>query len=125
MDNNEFVKKFEEKVKIAKEGDAERRKELDELKNKLIANIQQEFLEAIPEELPLNKEFWISSEYIRSEYKKGNYFVDDVGFNGFFRLEHFMKEVSEELSKMLNRKVEINSFKIAAVGYDFRFSTCC
>ena len=125
MDNNKFVKKFEEKVKIAKEGDAERRKELDELKKKLIANIQDEFLEAIPEELPLDKEFWISSKYIRSEYKKGNYFVDNVGFNGFFRLEHFMKEIREELSKMLNRKVEITSFKIAAVGYDFRFSTRC
>ena len=125
MDNNEFVKKFEEKVKIAKEGDAERRKELDELKKKLIARIQQEFLEAIPEELPLNQEFWISSKYIRSEYKKGNYFVDDVEFNGFIRLENFMKAIGKELSDMLNRKVEVTSDKIAALGYDFEFKTCC
>lgn len=125
MDNNEFVKRFEEKVKIAKEGDTERRKELDELRKKLIANIQDEFLEAIPEELPLGQEFWISSKYIRAEYKKGNYFVDNVAFNGFIRLENFMKAIGKELSEMLSRKVEVTSHKIAAMGYDFNFKTCC
>ena len=125
MDNNEFVKKFEEKVKIAKEGDAQRRKELDELKQELIANIQEDFLEAIPDELPLDKEFWIFSRFIGAEYKKGLYFVDNVGFKGYIRLEHFMKEIGEELSQMLNRKVEINSYKKKELGGDFRFSICC
>lgn len=111
MDNKEFREKFNLKVDEAKSkyrapaGD--RKAELDNLKEKIISDVQQEFLKSIPEVINPSLGCKISSDWIRVEINDG-YYIADVFFADKTKLECFFADIAEELTAMLNKAVQVD-----------------
>ena len=123
MDDKEFRAMFNYKVDEAKRKyrspGGERKKKLDNLKEKIISKVQREFLEAIPEVIPLEK-YTISSNWIVIDPSKG-YYIADVAFTFECDLECFLRITASELADMLNKAVLVDK-KNDGKYLQFRFS---
>lgn len=123
MESKEFAKRFNEKLNAAKGFSTERKEELNKLKEKIISEAQEGFLDGIPDELPVNKQWLVFSPWIRV-LDTGVFYIDNVIFSTYNQVEIFMNEIRKELSDTLSRKVEVGSFRTVD-GFDVRFTAYC
>ena len=113
MDNKEFRAFFNYKVDNAKSKyrasvkDDNREEKLKKLREKIISDVKEEFLKAVPEVINPFEKCIISSDWIRVEINNG-YYIADVFFADKTKLECFFADIAEELTAILNNAVQVD-----------------
>ena len=114
MDKKEFMKRFQQKVDEAKQNyenfiSKERRKELAELKEKIISEAQEKFLDSIPTSIAPGEKCSIKYE-IKVEKDDEGY--DDIlykikgnSFGSSDQVVGFIYDIASELSEMIGCEI--------------------
>lgn len=112
MDNKEFRAMFNIKVDNAKskyrasvKKDSEEK--LKRLKAKIISDVKEELIKAIPEVINPSEKCKISSNWIRIDINNG-YYIEGVFFAEESGFESFLADIAEELTVTLNKAVLVD-----------------
>ena len=114
MNNKEFMEKFQQKINEGKQNyektiSEKAKKERAELKEKIISEVQEKFLDLIPNIIVPGKSYMIKSNIIKiSDVDRSHQWcsIGDVHFADEIEALEFINDIRKDLSQMLNREVK-------------------